>query len=56
MGNVFTAYRSTDGTVWTTMSSATITMGTNVLIGLAVTSHNTGALCAATFDNITVNP
>ena len=56
VGNVFTAYRSTDGTTWATMSSATITMGTNVLIGLAVTSHTTSVLCTATLDNLTVNP
>lgn len=56
VGNVFTAYRSTDGTTWTTMSSATITMGTNVLIGLAVTSHTTATRCSATIDNLTVNP
>ena len=56
VGNVFTAYRSSDGTTWTTMGTATITMATNVTIGLPVTSHTTGARCTATLDNITVNP
>ncbi len=56
VGNVFTAYRSPDGTTWTTIGTQTITMATNVYIGLAVTSHTTATLCAATLDNLTVNP
>ncbi len=38
------------------MGSATITMATNVLIGLPVTSHTTSALYTATLDNLTINP
>jgi hypothetical protein len=55
-GNMFTAYNSTDGSSWTSMGSVTIAMGTNVYIGLAVTSHNNGTLCTATFDNLEVTP
>jgi hypothetical protein len=50
-----TASRSNDGITWTDVGSATIAMGTDVFVGLAVTSHNNGALCTATFDNVTVN-
>lgn len=55
-GNVFLSYRSANGTSWTLVGSQTITMGTSVYIGLAVTSHNDGILCTATFDNVTATP
>lgn len=55
-GNTFTASRSSNGTSWTTIGSQSITMGTNVTIGLAVTSHNDGTLCTAVFDNVSVTP
>lgn len=54
-GTTFTGSRSTDGTNWTVVGSATITMGTNVYIGLAVTSHNNTVLSAAVFDNVSVS-
>lgn len=52
-GNTFTGYRSADGTNWTQQGNATFAMSTNAFIGLAVTSHNSAALCTATFDNVT---
>ncbi|MBN2163404.1 MAG: family 43 glycosylhydrolase [Pontiellaceae bacterium] len=52
-GNAFTAYRSTDGTTWTQQGTAqTISMGSTVYIGLAVTAHNSSLLCSASFDNV----
>jgi regulation of enolase protein 1 (concanavalin A-like superfamily) len=51
-GNVFTAYRSADGNAWTQVGTVTLAMAANVYMGIAVTSHNTGALCQGTFDNI----
>jgi YD repeat-containing protein len=52
-GNTFTAYSSTDGVSWTqTGASQTISMATNVYIGLAVTSGLTSTLATATFDNV----
>jgi len=53
-GTTFTASQSSNGTSWTTIGTETISMATNVYIGLAVTSHNGGALCASTIDNVTV--
>ena len=51
-GNTFTGYKSSDGVNWTQVGSQTITMGTTVYIGLALTSHNNAAVATATFDNV----
>jgi len=51
----FTAYTSTDGVTWTAIPNSTVSLGSlsgTLLAGLAVTSHNGGALSAATFDNV----
>ena len=54
-GNTFTAYRSPDGTNWTQQGGAqSITMGTTVYVGLAVTAHNNSSVCNATFDNVSL--
>jgi len=54
-GNTFTGYRSPNGVTWTQQGSATtISMASTVYVGLAVTAHNNSALCAATFDNVTL--
>jgi len=56
--NTFTAYRSPTGAAgtWTSMGSVSVTMGTSVYIGLAVTAHRDGALNTSTIDNVTVTP
>ena len=53
-GNTFTALRSSTGRSWTFVGSQTISMNSDVSIGLAVTSHKDGTLCTATMDNVTV--
>ena len=53
-GNAITAFRSTDGVTWTLVGSDTFTMGANVHVGLAVSSHVTGQLATALFDSVTV--
>lgn len=53
-GNLITGYESTDGSSWTAVGSDSFTMGTNVSVGLAVSSHVAGTLSTATFDNVTV--
>jgi beta-galactosidase len=53
--NIFRAYRSSDGTAWSAVGSATtILMSTNAYVGLAVTAHNNAALNASVFTNFTV--
>ena len=54
-GNTFTGYRSSDGATWTQLGTYTIPMAANVLVGLALTSHNIDATAVATFDNVKVN-
>jgi fibronectin type 3 domain-containing protein len=55
-GTLFTGYRSPDGANWTPQGTNTITMSNTVLVGLALTSHNSSSLGTATFDNVTVQP
>jgi regulation of enolase protein 1 (concanavalin A-like superfamily) len=53
-GNAFTAQYSADGQKWTDSASGpvTITMANDVLIGLAVTSHDAAFICGAKFSNV----
>jgi glucose/arabinose dehydrogenase len=55
-GTTFTAFKSTDGIVWTTVGSKTLTMASNVYIGMAVSSRNVSNLCASTVSNPSVTP
>ena len=52
IGNTINAYASADGASWTLVGSDSFTMAANVLVGLGVTSHVTGTLATATFDNV----
>jgi hypothetical protein len=54
-GTTFTAATSADGVNWTPIAGSTATLPNlagPVLEGLAVTSHNTGALSTATFTSV----
>jgi hypothetical protein len=53
-GNLFSAYESANGVSWTLVGTESITMGTTVYVGLAVTSHNTSASATCTFDSVVV--
>jgi regulation of enolase protein 1 (concanavalin A-like superfamily) len=53
-GDVFRGYTSANGTDWTLVGQTTVTMGTNVTAGLAVSSHLNGTLNTSTFDNVSV--
>jgi len=58
MGNAFTAQESADGVTWvniTFTAPVNITMANNVLIGLALTSHNASTLTAAEFSNLSTS-
>ena len=45
---------SGDGKSWTTVGSATVTLPGNVLVGVALTSHDDSALATASLDNVGV--
>jgi hypothetical protein len=48
-------YYSSDGNAWQLMVwRPSISMGSNVYIGLVVTSHNAAATCEAKFSNVTI--
>ena len=55
-GNTFTAYQSENGVDWTPIGSKSISMNWSVYIGLAVTSHNDGALSSAVFEGVFASP
>jgi regulation of enolase protein 1 (concanavalin A-like superfamily) len=54
-GNVVTAWYSV-GDAWILVGSDTIDLPETVLVGIAVTSHQEGALATGTFDNVTITP
>ena len=49
-GDLFEAYRSSDGRSWTRVGSDTIPMADTVYVGLAVTSHNASAATTSSLD------
>jgi hypothetical protein len=61
-GFVFTVQHSADGVTWQDIVpetagdplSMSITMGTTVFVGLAITSHNTSATCEAKISNVSI--
>ena len=56
VGNTFSGYTSPDGVNWTQVGTTqTISMATNVYIGLGVTAFSTTALATAIFDNVSIN-
>ena len=55
VGNSFTGYKSADGITWTQVGvPTTITMGSVVYVGLALTSHHDGLLATGVFDSVHV--
>lgn len=53
-GSTFTGYNSTDGLTWTSSGTTTITMGSSVYVGLAVTATTATNRATAQFDNISI--
>ena len=54
-GTAFTTYVSSNGTSWTYQTAVAVPMAPAVYVGMPVTSHNTAAICSATFDNVSVS-
>jgi regulation of enolase protein 1 (concanavalin A-like superfamily) len=55
-GNSVAAYKSANGTNWTAVNTATVTMATNCYFGLCAASGATNTLNTSTFDSLTVTP
>src|ERR1035437_9772643 len=54
-GNLFSAFRSSDGITWSQLGTAvTVSMASNIYVGLPVCSKVSGTLCTATVDNVSV--
>jgi len=53
-GDTFTGYRSDNGTDWLNTGTVTVAMADDVLVGMAVTSHNWGALTTAVFEGLSI--
>jgi fibronectin type 3 domain-containing protein len=51
-GTTFTGYGSTDGSNWTLIGSTTITMGSTLYFGMAVSGHSTTTNAVAQFRNL----
>ncbi len=55
-GNMLSSYKSTDGRNWTLVNSSTVTMATNIYLGLAVASGTSTVSNTSVFANVTVVP
>jgi hypothetical protein len=53
-GDVFTTYRSTNGTDWVQLGSATANLGPSAAIGMGVVSHRNARTVTATFTDFQV--
>ena len=53
-GDTITASQSADGVSWTVVATDTIAMGSQILAGLAVSSHTNTATATATFDHVSI--
>src|SRR5688500_19605499 len=54
-GDVFTAFRSTNGTDWVQFAQVTQPSPASVLVGIGVTAHNAGLLATGTFSNFRIS-
>ena len=54
-GNTFTGYKSSNGSNWTSVGSHTISMPSDVYIGMAVCAHNNSTLCTSALDSLYVD-
>jgi hypothetical protein len=55
-GDALTGYRSSTGASWSQLGSDTISMGANVLIGVAVTSGASTVSSTSTFTDLDIVP
>ncbi len=56
LGTRVTAFTSADARTWTRIGADTVALGSTAYVGLAVTSHNTGALTTAVLSQVVARP
>src|SRR5439155_25187843 len=54
-GSKFSGYVSSNGTTWTLVNLVNVSMGTNVYVGLCLSSSGYGASNTSTFSNVNVD-
>jgi hypothetical protein len=54
--NTLSGYKSTDGVNWSLVNSGSISMATNIYVGIAVASGSTSSLNTSLFTNVVVVP
>lgn len=54
VGDVFTTYRSVNGSTWVELGSTTVALGPTAEVGMGVVSHRSGQTVTATFTDFTV--
>jgi len=52
-GNTFSGYYSANGSSWTLVGSATLSMASAEYVGVGISSHEFSTLCSATLDHVT---
>jgi len=55
-GNTLSSYKSSDGTNWALINSSTVTMASDIYVGLAVASGSSTTLNTSVFANVAVVP
>ncbi|MDD5674301.1 MAG: DUF1349 domain-containing protein [Chitinivibrionales bacterium] len=55
-GTLFSGYVSSDGSTWELLDQQAMNFTSDVLVGLAVTSHTVSHLCTSVFDHVTIDP
>jgi hypothetical protein len=54
VGDVFTTYRSSDGSAWVQLGSTTVSLGPSALVGVGALSRRNGRLATATFNDFKI--
>jgi hypothetical protein len=54
-GDVFTAFRSTNGTDWVQYAQVTQVSPASMLVGIGVTAHNASLIATGTFSNFKIS-
>ena len=54
VGNLFTGYWSADGKIWKVYTTYSLDLPEKIMLGMAITSHNTKEVATALFSDVTI--